>query len=299
VQVEPAYVEAHLVPAQSARDDPPAAFAQERQPVAQQGPGNDIEGDVDTLRGGGADLAGDVPRPVDDRMRAGLAYRIDLVPAADGKHFRAACAGDLGQREADTAGCSRDQHGLALLQAASLDHAQCGAVGGRQRRQLIVRERRLGHIVEAFDGRGNVLGVTAVALASHQSHGIRVGTFTVVGRRVDDDPAADEAFVPAGAHCHHPAGHVGALDAREVDRASPTRQSRRVPRTAVGARTGPQIGVVESYRAHLDQCLPPPWLGNGHLHQFEYFRSPVFRDPHGAHGLGDAHVEPPLRYTDL
>ena len=47
VQIETAYVEGDVVPAEGARDDPPAPFAQQRQSLTHQLSGHDVECDVD------------------------------------------------------------------------------------------------------------------------------------------------------------------------------------------------------------------------------------------------------------
>lgn len=102
VQVETAYVERHVVAAERTGDDPPAAFAQQRQSLTDQVPGDDVEADVDAVRGGGADLPGDVPGPVDYVVRSRFTYRVDLRSAADGEHPRTPRTGELHQRDADS-----------------------------------------------------------------------------------------------------------------------------------------------------------------------------------------------------
>lgn len=208
-------------------------------------------------------------------MRTGRAYRVDLGSTADGEHVCAARPGDLHQRETDSTGRPRDQGGFPRAQLAPLDHAQRRAVRGRQRRELVVRERGLSHVVHALQRRRHVLGVSAVAFAPHQAHRVGVGARGVVDRGIDDHAPSYEAPRYAGPDGRDPAGYVGALDAREVDRAPPARQRLGVVRTPVGAFPGPQVGVVQRHRAHIDQHLAGLRGGDGDLCEFEDLRSSI------------------------
>lgn len=82
---------------------------------------------------------------------------------------------------------------------------------------------------------GNELGITPVAFAAHQAHWVRIGSCRIVYRRVDNDSQAEEVLVYGGTNGHDAAGDIGSLDAREVERSTPTRQRRRVSRSAIRA----------------------------------------------------------------
>lgn len=138
-------------------------------------------------------------------------------------------------------------------------------------------------------GGGDVLRVAAVPFAAHQADRVGVRPRAVVERGVDHHPAPHQAGVDARADRRDAARHVGALDAREVERAAPARPGRRVPGTAVRPLTGPQVGVVQGDRGHLDQDVPGRRDRYGHLGPFEDLRPSVLRDPYRSHGLGQSH----------
>ncbi len=273
-EVETAYVQGHLVPAERSGDHPASALAQQRHSLGHQVPGDYVQRDVHALGRGGADARDDVSRPVDDGVRARLAYGVGLRAAADGDHPGATGAGDLHRREPDAAGRARHQDGLAFAYPAAFDHAERRAVGGGQGGELVVGERGAGDVVQALQRGDDELGVTAVAFAAHQAHRVGVGAVAVVERRVDHHAAADETRVAAGAHGLDPAGHVGALDAGKGDGPAPARARLRVAGAAVGAFAGPQVGVVQGHHRDPYQCLAGPRDGHRHFGHLQHLRPP-------------------------
>jgi hypothetical protein len=109
-------------------------------------------------------------------MCAGLAHRVDLASAADGKHLRAACPGDLDQRQADPAGRARDQHGLAFFNRPRSDQLSdaYGAVAP------LLQKRPGGHVLVV--GGLACLGLWVVMFAA------ALGAEEVV--YIDSDPEA-------------------------------------------------------------------------------------------------------------